>query len=98
MLRAQGDLTGTKALYERALAIDEAAFGPDHPDVAIDLNNLGLVLESQDDLAGAKPLYERALQICREFLGDDHPTTKNVQDNLQRLEEEMKNADDSSAP
>ena len=98
VLRAQGDLTGTKALYERALAIDEAAFGPDHPDVAIDLNNLGLVLESQDDLAGAKPLYERALQICREFLGDDHPTTKNVQDNLQRLEEEMKNADDSSAP
>ena len=24
----------------RALAIDEKAYGPDHPDVAIDLNNL----------------------------------------------------------
>ena len=27
-------------LYRRALAIDEASFGPDHPEVATDLNNL----------------------------------------------------------
>ena len=27
-------------------AIDEASFGPDHPNVAIDVNNLGLVLQS----------------------------------------------------
>jgi hypothetical protein len=27
-------------LYRRALAIDEASYGPDHPEVATDLNNL----------------------------------------------------------
>ena len=39
------DYAGAKAAYERALKIDEAAFGPDHPDVAIDVNNLGSVLK-----------------------------------------------------
>ena len=29
-----------RPLPERALAITEAAYGPDHPDVATDLNNL----------------------------------------------------------
>ena len=33
-LQVQAQLTDAKALLERALAIDEAAYGPDHPDVA----------------------------------------------------------------
>ena len=31
---------------QRALAIDEAVYGPDHPNVAIDVNNLGFVLRA----------------------------------------------------
>ena len=31
---------------ERALAIDEAAYGPGHPDVATDLNNLAMILRA----------------------------------------------------
>ena len=50
VLKAQGDLEGAKALYERALAIDEAAFGPNHPNVAIGLNNLGHVLRRKATL------------------------------------------------
>ncbi len=97
-LYARADYAQAKKMYERALAIDEAALGSDHPNVAIRLNNLGLVLEAQGDLAGAKALFERALQILREFLGDDHPTTKTVQNNLRILEEELKNATNESAP
>ena len=93
MLREQGDLDGAKALYERAIAIDEAALGPNHPDIAIDLNNLGGVLRAQGDLVGTKTLLDRALRIFREFLGDDHPNTKKVQNNLRLLEEKMKNAE-----
>src|SRR6266700_916187 len=33
-----------RPLAERALAIAEAAYGPDHPDVAIRLSNLALIL------------------------------------------------------
>ncbi len=92
MLETQGDLDGAKALFERALAISEAALGLNHPDVAFLLNNLGMLLQEQGDFAGVKPLLERALQIFREFLGDDHPNTKTVQNNLHLLEEKIKNA------
>ena len=55
-------------MLERALKIDEAAFGPDHPNVAIDVNNLGGVMQDLGDLAGARVMYERALEIKRKFI------------------------------
>jgi Tfp pilus assembly protein PilF len=76
-------------MHERALAIDEAALGPNHPNVAIRLNNLGMVLQSQGDLAGAKALFERSLRIFREFLGDNHPSTKTVQKHLKIVEAQL---------
>ena len=63
MLQDLGDLAGAKAAYERALKIDEASFGPDHPKVAIRVNNLGRVLQDLGDLARAKAAFERALEI-----------------------------------
>jgi hypothetical protein len=42
-LRDLGDLDGAKAQLDRALAIGEAALGPDHPDVAIYRHNLAAV-------------------------------------------------------
>ncbi len=47
----------------RALAIDEKSFGPDHPNVAIDLNNLAQLLQATNRLAEAEPLMRRALAI-----------------------------------
>jgi hypothetical protein len=47
----------------RALAIDEASFGADHPRVAIDLNNLAQLLQDTKRLAEAEPLMRRALAI-----------------------------------
>ena len=35
----------------RALAIDEQSYGPDHPNVATDLNNLALLLKATNRLA-----------------------------------------------
>ena len=59
--------------YERALRIDEAAFGPDHPEVATDVNNLGGVLIDLGELAEARECFERALRIGEATLGPDHP-------------------------
>ena len=39
-------------LLRRALAIDERSYGPDHPDVAQSLNNIGKVLLAQGRLEG----------------------------------------------
>ena len=50
-------------MSDPALVIDEKAFGPDHPNVARDANNLGLVLKDLGDLDGARKALERALAI-----------------------------------
>jgi len=85
VLQDLGDLAGAKAAFERALKIDEAAYGRDHPSVAIRVNNLGGVLKALGDLAGAKAAYERALRIFRQFLPPGHPNIEIVRGNLESL-------------
>lgn len=43
----QGMYNRAKEFYARSLAIREKALGPNHPDVAQSLNNLGLLLKLQ---------------------------------------------------
>lgn len=72
-------------LMRRALAIDEASFGDDHPNVAIRLNNLAGLLQATDRLKEAGPLYRRALKIFEDILGADHPSTQTVRGNLEDI-------------
>ena len=72
-LKTRAEYGEAKRMYERALAIDEATLGPDHPNVAIRLNNLGNVLMDQGDLISAKALLERALAIDEATLDPNHP-------------------------
>jgi Tfp pilus assembly protein PilF len=81
-LEARAEYALAKTMHERALAIGEAALGPNHPNVAIRLNNLGMVLESQGDFAGAKSLYQRALAIGEAAFGLDHPQVAIYANNL----------------
>ena len=73
-LQVHARLADTRPLAERAVAIDEAALGPDHPGVAVRLNNLALILRDLGLAAEARPLAERALAISEAALGPDHPT------------------------
>jgi len=81
-LQMEADYAGARAAYERALRIDEAAFGPDHPEVAIRVNNLGSVLDSMGDYAGARAAYARALRIDEAAFGPDHPNVARDVNNL----------------
>ena len=90
VLKDLGDLAGARAAYERALKIDEAAFGPDHPNVASDVNNLGSVLKDLGDLAGARAAFERALSIFEKFLPADHPNIRTVRGHFEQGEREIK--------
>ena len=51
-----GDYAAAEPLLRRALAIDEKVLGPDHPDVAIRLNNLAALLSTKGD--------ERRRSLC----------------------------------
>jgi tetratricopeptide (TPR) repeat protein len=72
-------------LLRRALAIDEASYGPDHPDVATILNNLAALLRDTGRLAEAEPLFRRALAIHEASLGPDHSTVASGLNNLAHL-------------
>jgi tetratricopeptide (TPR) repeat protein len=79
------EYTGAEPLYRRALSIDEASFGPNHPAVATVLNNLALLLVNTNRHAEAEPLYRRALEINEVSLGPDHPNVATGLSNLAGL-------------
>ncbi|QTF93775.1 tetratricopeptide repeat protein, partial [Halomonas sp. BM-2019] len=92
LFNENGVLLLGKALYaeaeplmRRALAIDEASLGADHPTVAIRLNNLASLLQATNRLAEAEPLMRRALAIDEASLGADHPTVAIDLNNLAQL-------------
>ena len=62
-----------RATLERALAIEEAAYGPDHPDVAITLTHLGTVQGLMGELPTARATLERALAIKEAAYGPTIP-------------------------
>jgi hypothetical protein len=60
------------------LTFKEKVLGTDHPDTAMILNNLAVLLEDHDDLAGSRPLNECGLAIWKKVLGREHPLTNRV--------------------
>jgi tetratricopeptide (TPR) repeat protein len=82
---ALGAYPTARALFERALAIDEKVLGSEHADIAASLNNLALTLRAQGDFAAARPLFERALAINEKVLGHEHPLTGRALYNLGQM-------------
>jgi tetratricopeptide (TPR) repeat protein len=72
-LATSAEFRAALSVLERALAIFEAAYGPDHPEVARTLTNLGLVQQQLGELAAARATQERALAIKEAAYGPDHP-------------------------
>jgi class 3 adenylate cyclase/tetratricopeptide (TPR) repeat protein len=69
-------------LVARALTIAERSLGPDHPDLARNFHNLGLVNYYLGRNAAAEPLYKRALAIRERAFGPDHPEVANTLNNI----------------
>ena len=72
-------------LIRRALAIDKASYGPDHPTVAIRLNNLAQLLQATNRYDEAEPLMRRALDIDEASYELDHPNVARDLNNLATL-------------
>jgi tetratricopeptide (TPR) repeat protein len=73
LMLAQASYVQAEPLMRRALAIDEASFGAQHPKAAIGLNNLAQLLQATNRLAEAEPLMRRALAIDEGSFGAQHP-------------------------
>ena len=63
MYYKKGDLDMANDYYQRALEIGEKQLGPNHVDVAVSYNNIGLVYYDKGDLDKANDYYQRAMEI-----------------------------------
>jgi tetratricopeptide (TPR) repeat protein len=68
--------------FERCLAIGERVHGPDHPEVAVALDNLARAYRVEGDAARALPMLERALAIKERAFGLDHVHLTETLNNL----------------
>jgi tetratricopeptide (TPR) repeat protein len=85
LLNTKARYAEAEPLYRRALTIDEARRGPDHPLVAAVRNNLAGLLQDTNRLGEAEPLYRRVLATFEASYGPDHPNLATGLNNLAGL-------------
>jgi Tetratricopeptide repeat/Protein of unknown function (DUF2914) len=81
---AAGDYASAEDLLREAAWLQEASYGPLHPDLANALNNLGIVCEITGKHDDAEACFRRAYAIATAVLEPDHPfvamSWKNLED------------------
>ncbi len=85
LLEAKARYAEAEPLFPRALAILETRDGPDHPEVATGLINLGRLLYDTNRLGEAEPLMRRALSIGEASHRPGHPDVPVRLNNLASL-------------
>ena len=81
-LSESGQLRAARTIFERDLAINKAARGPRHPEVAKALSNLGQAQVRLGELRDARATFERALVALKGAYGPDDPAIAKVLGNL----------------
>jgi len=77
-----GDYPSAEKLLREAAALQEQTLGPQHPDLANTLNNLGVVCEITDNPIDAEHYFRRAFTIATATLAPDHPFVVTSRKNL----------------
>jgi Protein of unknown function (DUF2914)/Tetratricopeptide repeat len=78
-----GDYATAERLLREAAALQEASLGPQHPDLANTLNNLGIVCEITQKPVDAERFFRRAYGIAAATLKPDHPFVTTSRKNLE---------------
>jgi len=82
-----------ESYYQRMIAIDVDALGPNHPSVANDLNGLAQLYIAQQRYKEAQPLLIRALSIYDQTYGSNNLLTVNTRASLASVELQLGNSD-----
>ena len=81
----QGNYTKAAVAATKAVQAAEQVLGPDHPDVATGLNNLGMLCYAREQFTKAETLHKRALTIREKALGPDDAELASILDNYAAL-------------
>lgn len=71
--KGQRNRSESEPFYVRSLQISERTYGPEHPQVALALNNLADLYRFQNRCEESESRYQRALRISEKSLGVEHP-------------------------
>jgi tetratricopeptide (TPR) repeat protein len=85
VLVALGRLREARPIQERGLEIDERDLGPDHPDIAFDLQVLARIDTAADAFARAEGDLRRALAVASKALGPGDVFVSDLHLDLARL-------------
>jgi tetratricopeptide (TPR) repeat protein len=85
----QGKYQEAIPLVGKAVELAKRVYGPEHPNTATSLYNLGSLYQSMGEYAKAKPLSQEALRILQKVLGSEHPDTASSLNNLAELYDDM---------
>jgi Tfp pilus assembly protein PilF len=76
------DLREAGRLYRRAIAIDASLYGPDRPETAADVANLGMLMSEAGQTAAGEALLRQALAIYEATLGPNSDQARFVREHL----------------
>ncbi|CAF1429434.1 unnamed protein product [Adineta steineri] len=85
-----GEYSKALSYYDKALEIRQKTLPSNHPLLAISYNNIAHVYYDMKDYSKALSYFERALDIWQHALPPTHPNIKDVKENMEIVEEEMK--------
>ena len=72
-------------LYRRAIGIDASLYGPQTPETAADIANLGMLMNDAGQPAAGEPLLRQALAIYEGTLGANSDQARFVRERLTRM-------------
>jgi tetratricopeptide (TPR) repeat protein/predicted Ser/Thr protein kinase len=70
---AAGEYETSMESYREARELYEQALGPEHPELAHQLNNIGYLYKEQGNYPEALDYFRRALELSEAALGPEHP-------------------------
>jgi tetratricopeptide (TPR) repeat protein len=85
----QGKYQEAIPIAERAVEVAKHSRGPEHPETADALNNLGFLFQKIGDYAQAESLLQEALRIRQKVLGPEHPDTASSLNSLAELYQDV---------
>jgi serine/threonine protein kinase/Tfp pilus assembly protein PilF len=80
-----GELDVAERYGQEALALEQALYPPNHPQIGGTLDALGHVAQKRGDRARARALYERSIAIYESSKRPDHPDLAHTLRHLARL-------------
>ena len=80
-----GDLATSEAMARKGVELQRRLYGENHPQTALGLTQLGLVLRQQDRLSEAELAQRQALAILRQHYGDEYKSNQQVLIRLARV-------------